>query len=108
MTVDMDREARDLADILAKGGWKHVRVTKRGSALTVVSGPEDDPDPEFRLTRAGRDGWRLDLPTHRGRWEQTPFVGDIAAMVDAAASVGRLEDTDAAPWNRGDTSDPSH
>lgn len=106
--MDMEDEADELRDLLAKRGWTHLRVTKRGKALTVVSGPEDDPDPEIRLTHVGRDGWRLDFAHHTGRWEPTPFVGDLVEMVDTAASMGRLEDYGSGPWNQGDTSDPPH
>ena len=109
MPIDMDREARKLRTALADRELTHLRVTKRGKALTIVSGPEDDPDPEARLTLLGQGSWRLDLRHHSGRWDQTPYVGDLVEMVDIAASMGRLEDFGPpGPWNPGDTSDPSH
>lgn len=108
MAVDMELEADELRDLLAKQGRAYLRVVKRGKALTIVSGPDDDPDPEIRLTLVGRDGWRLDFANHAGRWEPTPFVGDLAEMIEAAASMGRLVDHGSGPWNPGDTSDPSH
>ena len=92
MAIDIEDAADELRELLTKRGWTHLRVTKRGKALTIVSGPEDDPDPEVRLSHVGRDGWRLDFAHHTGRWEQTPFVGDLAEMLDTAASMGRLED----------------
>lgn len=52
MPVDMNREARTLRSILSDRGLTHLRVTKRGKALTIVSGPEHDPDPEARLVAA--------------------------------------------------------
>lgn len=60
-----------------------VAVTKRGNALTVVSGP--DADPEIRMTASDGYSWLLEVADHRGRWEATPFEG-------AALSIGRLED----------------
>lgn len=108
MPVDMDREARTLEKVLASKKLAHLRVTKRGKALTIVSGPADSPDPEAKLTLVAPGAWRLDLPLSNGKWEQTPFMGGFVALVDEAMSIGRLDDP--GPWrgNRGDTSDPSH
>jgi hypothetical protein len=88
MAVDMEREARALRDVLADREQAHLRVTKRGKVLTMLN----YSDPEVRLTHLGGDSWRLDFRHHSGRWDQTPFVGDIAEMVDMAESMGRLED----------------
>lgn len=107
MPLDMDREAQDLQALLTSRGLTHLHVTKRGKALTIASGPQEDPEPEARLTLLGPGAWRLDLRHHSGRWDQTPFVGDMAEMVDTAADMGRLDDF-GGPWNSGDTSDPSH
>lgn len=109
MAIDMEREARALRAILADRDLTHLHVTKRGKALTIASGPKDDPDPEARLTLLAAGTWRLDLRHHSGRWEQTPFNGAMADLVDTAAEMGRLEDFGPpGSWNRGDTSDPSH
>jgi hypothetical protein len=86
----MARAARELTTLLADQGLTHLAVTKRGSALTVVSGP--DADPEIRIIASDADSWRLEVADHRGRWEATPFEGDLAELVDAALSIGRLEE----------------
>ncbi len=109
MPIDMDRQAHALRTLLTERELTHLRVTKRGKALTIASGPEDDPDPEARLTLVAPGTWRLDLRHHAGRWDQTPFMGDLAELIDTAASMGRLEDLGPpGSWNRGDSSDPSH
>ena len=87
----MARAARDLTTLLADQGLTHLSVTKRGNALTVVSGP--DAHPEIRITASDGDSWRLEVADHRGRWEAAPFEGDLAELVEAALSIGRLEDT---------------
>lgn len=89
MPRDMARAARELTALLTEQGLAHLAVKKRGNALTVVSGPEDDP--EVRLTADG-DTWRLDVADHRGRWEATPFEGSLGDLVEAALSIGRLEE----------------
>lgn len=88
MARDMEREARALRSTLGDRGLTHLRVTKRGKALTI-SGPDD---PEARLTHVEGRMWRLDLRHHSGRWDKTPFVGDIVEVVDMAESMGRLAD----------------
>jgi len=88
MALDMDREARALRRLLADRGLNHLSVTKRGKALTIRSGS----DPEVRLTHLEGKSWRLDFHHHSGRWDQTPFVGDVEEMVDLAEGMGRLED----------------
>lgn len=90
MPTDMARAARELTKLLADNGLSHLRVTKRGNALTVVSGPHADPD--IRLTAQSTDSWHLEVADHRGRWEFTPFEGQLTDLVDAALSIGRLED----------------
>ena len=109
MAVDMEQEARALRALLAERKLTHLHVTKRGKALTIASGPTADPDPEARLTLLASGSWRLDLRHHAGRWDQTPFTGSLADLVDTAEGMGRLEDFGPpGSWNRGDTSDPSH
>ena len=109
MAIDMEQEAGTLRAILAKRKLTHLRVTKRGKALTIASGPLTDPDPEARFTLLAPSTWRLDLPHHAGRWDRTPFTGSLVDLVDAAVGMGRLEDYGPpGSWNRGDTSDPSH
>jgi hypothetical protein len=90
MPTDMSRATRELTKLLADRGLTHLRVTKRGNALTVVSGA--DAHPEIRLTDLNAESWRLEVADHRGRWEFTPFEGSLDDLVDAALSIGRLED----------------
>ncbi len=88
MAVNMAREASFLQRDLKARGLTHLSVTKRGNALTIRC----DSEPEVRLTHAGAASWRLDFRHHSGRWDQTPFEGDIAEMLDVAESMGRLDD----------------
>lgn len=109
MAIDMEQEAQKLRAILADRSLPHLHVTKRGKALTIASGPQSDPDPEARLTLLGAGTWRLDFRHHAGRWDQTPFTGGLADLVDTAEGMGRLEDFGGpGSWNRGATPDPSH
>lgn len=53
----------------------HLRVRKRADLLVLESGPEDDPMPRARLRRVTKQYWTLEMPTHAGRWQTTPFRG---------------------------------
>jgi hypothetical protein len=108
MPIDMDREARTLEKVLASRKLSHLRVTKRGKALTIARGTGPDSEPEARLTLVAPGVWRLDLPIFNGKWEPTPFEGGFVSLIDSALSVGRLDDPETPPDNSGDTSDPSH
>ena len=88
MAVDMEHEAGTLRRVLTDRGLSHLSVTKRGKVLTIRNGS----DPEVRLTYLDTGSWQLDFRHHTGRWDQTPFVGDAAEMIDMAESMGRLED----------------
>jgi hypothetical protein len=92
MATDMDSEADTLQELLQKRGLNHLRVHKRGKALILNSGPEDDPEPEARLTSLERGQWRLDMRHHSGKWEQTPFTGSLDELLESALSIGGLED----------------
>ena len=56
---------------LRERGLDHLRVRKRGDTLTLLSGPDDDPVPHARLRKVSRQWWRLEMPTHTGRWDNT-------------------------------------
>jgi hypothetical protein len=39
-------------------------------------------EDRVRLTRLAGGAWGLGVKRHHGRWERTPFTGDIAELVD--------------------------
>lgn len=54
-------------------GLEHLRVRRRGDRLTIESGPEEDPIPHARMGRVSAHLWILEMPTHTGRFEATPY-----------------------------------
>jgi len=40
-------------------------------------------DDRLRLTKLRRDSWGLSVKRHNGRWDRTPFSGNIQEMVSA-------------------------
>ena len=70
--------------LLHERGATHLRARKRGVAVIVESGRADDPVHHFRLRRDTVHLWRLDMATHTGRWQSTPFraqLDELVAMV---------------------------
>lgn len=65
----------------------HLRVQRRGATLTLVSGAADDPVPHIRLVRQSATLWRVDMVTHSGRWQQTPFAGPLPDVVLSVAGA---------------------
>ncbi len=82
-------DAEDLQMLVAsREGLDHIVVKKHGKSLKLMSEGPDRLEPHARFTRIGRDRWRLDLPSHTGRWEQTPFSGSMDELLDTL--IGQL------------------
>lgn len=70
-------EAQQLAAAIhALGNYKHVTVEAQRGLLYV----DADEEPVARLTPLGRDQYGLSFHHHTGRWEPTPFSGDLAEL----------------------------
>ena len=66
--MDLD----DVTEFLARRSkLAHLRARKRGSLITLESGPLDDPVRHARLRRLSVNYWTLECATHTGQWEPT-------------------------------------
>lgn len=61
---------------------EHLEIEKRGKSLTLVSRVESERVPHAKLTLIEERTWGLSLPRHTGRWERTPFIGQIEELTD--------------------------
>jgi hypothetical protein len=75
--------ATQVERLLHRRGGAHLRARTRGPAVLVESGPSAAPVKHFRLRRDTVHLWRLDMATHSGRWEPTPFRAQIDQLVTA-------------------------
>ena len=66
--------------------YRHLRVRRRADLLTIVSGSPQDPVPHARLRQVTVHLWRLEMATHSGRWETTPFRDDLLALLGILVS----------------------
>lgn len=62
-------------------GAEHLRARCYGATVIVESGPEDDPVKHFRLRRDTVHLWYLDMGGRGGRWQRTPFRGNLDELV---------------------------
>jgi hypothetical protein len=74
--------AESLEALLRARDLTHLRVRRYGVLLVVESGPKEDAVAHARLRRQGAHIWGLEMPTHTGAWETTPFRGLLREMVD--------------------------
>lgn len=72
--------ASRVESLLHGHGAKHLRARCYGVTVIVQSGPGDDPVKHFRLRRDTVQLWCLDMSGH-GRWERTPFRGNLDELV---------------------------
>ncbi len=71
-----DDAAQLTAAIHALGNYTHVTVEAQRDFLYVHA----DEEPVARLTPLGGDQYGLSFHQHTGRWEPTPFTGDLAHL----------------------------
>jgi hypothetical protein len=76
-------EAEQLAAAIhALGNYSHVTVEAQRGLLCVLV----DEEPVARLTPLGREQYGLSFHQHTGRWEPTPFTGDLAHLAGVLAT----------------------
>lgn len=65
--------------------YRHLRTRAQGDLVIIESGPPDDPIPHLRFRRASVQWWYLEMPSHTGKWERTPYrdsISDLLALVE--------------------------
>ncbi len=60
---------------------KHLRARRRADTIVIESGPPEESEPNARLRRLSVRRWILEFPTHKGRWEPTPYEDSIEALL---------------------------
>ena len=79
--ADQD-DADDLSELLhAEPNLAHLRVRRRGSVLTIESGPKDDALQHARLRRVTLHKWTLEVATHMGEWQVTGLREPLPDLV---------------------------
>ena len=73
--------------LLHEQGATHLRARSHGATVIVESGPATDPTKHFRLRRDTVHLWLLEPAGRSGRWERTPYRGNIQDMVSVAVDT---------------------
>lgn len=79
--------ASRVEQLLHEAGATHLRARNYGATVIVQSGPTEDPVKHLRLRRDTVHLWVLEPAGHGGRWEKTPFRGNIQEMVSVAVDT---------------------
>jgi len=67
------------ADLYVRVHGDHLIVGRRES---IGSSDQRENDDRVRLTRLSASTYGLSIRRHTGRWERTPFSGNMKEMVD--------------------------
>lgn len=69
----------------------HLKVASRGRHVVVYSEePDGEKVPRIRFCTLGRDQFRIDVTTHPGRWEPTPYEGPLRKVSSPFRQIGQL------------------
>ena len=60
----------------------HLRVRRHADLLIIESGPKKNPCKHARLRRVTKHLWRLEMATHTGQWEPTPYRDQLQRLLD--------------------------
>jgi hypothetical protein len=67
--------------LLRTRGYPRAAARSRSDLLTITT-LEPQPWPLTRFRRLSSATWQLEMPTHTGRWETTPFHASIEELID--------------------------
>lgn len=74
-----------VAQFLRERGLNHLKVTSRSRHVVIYS---EEPDGEkvsrIRFCAVDHNQFRMDVTTHPGRWEPTPYEGPLLQLCDIA------------------------
>ena len=65
---------------------RHLRARKRSDTITLESGPKADPIKHMRFRKVTRQWWTVEMATHTGRWEPTPFREPLLRLMESVHS----------------------
>lgn len=77
----LQSDAKNLEQALHDKGFTHLHVSKRGNSLVVYSKDGTESVNRSRLTLVGQKQYQLSMADHTGRWEPTPYKGNLEEMI---------------------------
>lgn len=62
-------------------GYNYLKATARGNHIVIYTEENGEKINRCRLTKLKGDTFILGMADHRGRWEPTPYEGNIKELV---------------------------
>lgn len=79
--IFMEAAQSTIESELHKKGYLHLKVRIHGKNLVIYSEDNNEKYNRARLTRYNSQTYQIGMANHRGKWEQTPFVGTLLEMI---------------------------
>jgi len=89
MKPGMDRAKREIEELLESDELTAGMFIRVHGDHLILARRETEPrggtvaGDRVRLTRLGQSAWGLSVKRHTGRWERTPFSGNMREVMDA-------------------------
>ena len=74
-------DCKNLEKALQDKGFNYLHVMVRSNHLIVYSQYEDEKENRARLSHIARGQYQLSMADHTGKWEPTPYTGDLDEMI---------------------------
>jgi len=80
MSNKLQNEVKNLEKDLHEKGFKHLYVQAKSKHLVVYSKDGDNLVNRARLSSISHGTYQLSMADHTGRWEPTPYTGDLTEI----------------------------
>lgn len=81
MVYTKHNDLRWIRHFLKKIGADHIHVQRKGHEILLQSGTSMSPIPHVRFKKQTSRLWTMDIATHTGDWENTPYLGSCEDML---------------------------
>lgn len=75
-------DCNNLKKALQDEGFNHLHVMVRSTHLIIYSQYDDEKENRARLSHIARGQYQLSMADHLGKWEATPYTGDLNEMAN--------------------------
>lgn len=84
--IFMQMEMSKLSKRLLEKGITHLKVGARGNSISIFSEFEGEKENRCRFTKIAKNSYILSMANHNGKWEPTPFEGNVEELLDMVMS----------------------
>lgn len=77
----LQKQCKTVENTLHEKGFTHLKLLARGGHLIIYSKDGADIINRARLTHLDHKNYQLSMADHVGRWEPTPYTGDLDELL---------------------------